>query len=98
MIWPSSASATLNRSSGRGAGPSKLMPGDVKAAAVARALEFLLGRQPVGRAAQVRADRLQRVEDILPVVLGRSDDPETPLGLEPLVDVFGLVIARGGRS
>ena len=26
MIWPSSASATLKRSSGRGAGPSKLMP------------------------------------------------------------------------
>src|SRR5262249_13021378 len=40
-------------------------PGDIEAAAVARALELLLAGQPVGRAAQVRADRLDGVDDIL---------------------------------
>ena len=62
-------------------GALEVDPGDVEAAAVARAFEFLLGGQPVGRAAQVRADRLERVDDILAVVLwstGRSRSPTRP--------------------
>src|SRR5690349_9557814 len=43
-------------------GPLEVHAGAVEAAAVAGALELVLGRQPVGRAPEVRADRDQRVE------------------------------------
>src|SRR4051812_7865704 len=45
--------------------------GHVEAAAVAGTLELVLGRQPVGRAAEVRADRDQRVE-----ASGLAHDPD----------------------
>ena len=62
---------------------------NVEAAAVTRAFEFLLVGQPVGRAAQVRADRLEGVDDVLAVIAGGADDPEAPFRLEPLVDILG---------
>ena len=60
---------------------------------MAGALELLLVGQPVGRAPQVGADRLEGVDDVLPVVPGGPDDPEAPFGLEPLVDVLGIELA-----
>src|SRR5262249_55619362 len=55
---------------------------DVEPAAVAGALELLLAREPVRRATQVGADRLERIDDVLPVVTGRPYEPEAPFGLE----------------
>ena len=98
MIWPSSASGDLEPLERPGRRALEVDPGDIEPAAVARALELLLAGQPVGRAAQVGADRLERVDDVLAVVLGRADDPEAPLGLESVADVLGIDIATAGRS
>ena len=43
---------------GPGGRALEIDPGDIEAAAVAGTFEFLLAGQPVGRAAQVRADGL----------------------------------------
>ena len=40
------------------------------------------------------ADRLERIDAILPVVPGRADDPEAPLRLPALVDLFALEVRR----
>ena len=63
-----------NRSSGRGVGPSKFTPFDVVPRAVTRALELLIARQPVGDAAEVRADGAERDEAVLARL--KVDDPE----------------------
>src|SRR5512135_3179944 len=75
-------------------GTFEVDPRDVEPAPVTGALELLLAGQPVGRATQVGADRLEGVDDVLPVVPGRADDPEAPLGLEPIVDLL-LIEVRG---
>ena len=82
------------RSSGRGAGPSKLTPVDAEAAAVARALELVLRRQIVRRAAEVRAGDAQRVEParVLVDVVGRAHEPDAELFLPPLVDAHAVLV------
>ena len=70
------------RSSGRGAGPSKLTPVAVEPAAVAGALELVLGGQPVRRAAEVGADGDERVE-----ALRVADDPHAEGVLPARVDL-----------
>ena len=59
-------------------GPFKVDAVFVKSATMAGTFKLLLGFQPVGRAAQVRADRFQGIDLLLPLKLA-VDDPDTEL-------------------
>ncbi len=87
-IWPSLAMrdrVALQRPRGRAFEVDAVL---VKPAAVAGAFEFLLRFEPVRRAAQVRADALEREDLLLAVVFG-VDDPHAELRLESLFDLPG---------
>jgi hypothetical protein len=58
----------------------------VEAAAVARALELLLGLEPAGRAPQVRADGLERVDLLIPLEV-TVHHPHAVLGYELRLDL-----------
>src|SRR5207253_6341073 len=64
-------------------------PGLVEAAPVARALELVLGGEPAGRAAEVRALGEQGVEPLL-----GADDPHPLVLLELLAHLADRVVAR----
>src|SRR3972149_1361513 len=77
--------------------PFEVDPGHVETAPVARALELVLGFQPVRSAAQLGTDRLNRIDPFL-----FSDDPHSILFLEPFVNrAYGEVVrephGEGGR-
>ena len=62
-----------------GSRPFKVDARNVKAGAMAGAFELLLPFQPVGRATEMRADRGQRIEQVLAFVLVGVDDPHAEL-------------------
>src|SRR5438093_7966634 len=68
--------------------------GDAEAAAVTGALEFVLRRQIVRRAAQVRAGHAQRIEaaGVLLDVLGRPYEPDAVFFLPPFVDADAVLV------
>ena len=88
-IWPSSASTMRARSSGPRGGALEVDARPVEAAAVAGALELVLRGQPVRRAAEVRADRDQRVEAV-----GLAHDPDAEGVLPARVHLAHVVLAR----
>src|SRR5260221_14392567 len=71
-----------------GGGAFEIDAGNVKTAAVARTLEFLLALQPLGRAAKVRAGRAQGIDKA--VIL---DDPDV-LVFVALNDLAVFVVVR----
>src|SRR5262249_4737217 len=73
-------------------GALEVDPALVEATAVARALELVLGRQPAGRAAEVRALGEQRVQPLL-----GADDPDALLLLPLLAHLADRVVARQAR-
>src|SRR5436190_11503535 len=76
----------LQRAGGR---PLEVHAGAVVAAAVAGALEFVLRRQPVRRAAEVGADGDDRVHDLF-----GPHDPDAVFVLPPLVDFSDRVVGH----
>src|SRR4029078_7174051 len=69
-------------------GTFEVHPGKAKAAAVARAFEFLLAGQVVRRAPEMRAHGNQRIETavLLNEVLSRSHQPDAEFVFPALVD------------
>src|SRR3954451_11700335 len=72
--------------------------GRAEAAAVARALEFVFGREVVRRTAKVRARDTQRVEAarVLVDILGSAHQPDAELLFPPLVDAHPVLVREPG--
>ena len=76
------------RSSGRGRGSLEIDSRDVKARAVARTFEFAFAFQPVRRAAEVRANGLQGVDQVFAVVVV-VDQPHAVLAVHFVATLAG---------